>query len=327
VNTRIDVSNVSLNRRTQEEYHYDLKRTLFNILRAKHRKPSVRTVLRDVSLAIGSGEKVAILGPNGSGKSTLLKLLSGILRPSSGTIRIDGTVTPLIELGVGFDGDLSLVDNIVYYGVLLGHDEAHVRSRIAEILDFSELYDNRNEPTKTLSSGMSARLGFAIATEFRPDILLLDEVLAVGDERFRRKCSARLDQFWDEHCTILVVTHDMGFIKTACRRAIWIDSGRVRADGDADEVVDRYLQSVPTEGVFRHGEELISLAKNHERGEILVRNVANGTDVDHVFVIRDGRRHAVASAEWYERSGYAREDIVPIEESIILQIPEGDVFA
>jgi ABC-type polysaccharide/polyol phosphate transport system ATPase subunit len=104
---------------------------------------------------------------------------------------------------------------------------------------------------------MSARLGFAIATEFRPDILLLDEVLAVGDERFRRKCSARLDQFWDEHCTILVVSHDMGFIRTACRRAIWMESGRVRMDGDAEDVVARYLQSVPTEGVFRHGEESI----------------------------------------------------------------------
>jgi ABC-2 type transport system ATP-binding protein len=188
----IVLDSVTLSRRTQEELHYDVKGSLLRLFQFRGRGARRRTVLQDVSLQVEHGEKLGIIGPNGSGKSTLLKIIAGILQPTSGTKTVDGTISPLIELGVGFDTELSLVDNILYYGVLLGHEEDLVRAHIDEILDFAELTEYRDEPTKTLSSGMNARLSFAIATEFRPEIILVDEVLSVGDERFRRKCQARI---------------------------------------------------------------------------------------------------------------------------------------
>ena len=223
----IVVDEVTLSRRTQQELHYDLKRSVLRLLAGHIARVQRRTVLKNVSLRIERGEKVGIIGPNGSGKSTLLKIIAGILMPSRGTVSVDGTIAPLIELGVGFDLDLSLVDNILYYGVLLGHSEDAVRAHADEILDFAELSEYREEPTKTLSSGMAARLSFAIATEFRPDILLVDEVLSVGDERFRRKCAARIDRFWDEQSTILLVSHDMLTVGRTCDRVIWLAGGEV----------------------------------------------------------------------------------------------------
>jgi ABC-type polysaccharide/polyol phosphate transport system ATPase subunit len=319
----IAMDGVTLIRRTQEELHYDLKRGLLQLLSGRRTRIRRRTVIDDFSLRLEHGEKVGVIGPNGSGKSTLLKLMAGILVPSKGTVAVDGTLAPLIELGVGFDPDLSLSDNIVYYGVLLGHRESLVRAHIDEILDFAELTDNRDEPTKTLSSGMAARLSFAIATEFRPDILLVDEVLSVGDERFRRKCAARIDRFWDEQSTIVLVSHDMLTVSRNCTRVVWIDHGRLQFDGSPEEAAQRYLSTIPSALSFRRGEDLVALASAHERGEIIVR----GTSGDQtLFVIRDGRRHYVPSLEWCVRVGYTSEDVLTIEDEVIRQVPEGEIL-
>lgn len=235
---------VTLWRRTQEEFHYDLKRFVFSVVRGKHRKPHRRRVLHDVNLRVAPGEKIGIIGANGSGKSTLLKVICGILAPTSGTVSVSGRIAPLIELGAGFDQELSLVDNIIYYGLLLGIERRRMIDHVDSILDFAELQDYRTEPVKTLSSGMTARLGFAIATEFRSDILILDEVLAVGDESFKRKCKERTDALWDEHVTILVVSHDLSFIESSCDRAIWMDKGTLSFDGPPNESVLRYRRDV-----------------------------------------------------------------------------------
>lgn len=319
----IALDGVSLVRRTQEELHYDLKRSVFRLLTGRFSAVRRRTILDDVSLRIEGGEKVGIIGPNGSGKSTLLKVIAGILKPTRGRAAIEGTIAPLIELGVGFDAELSLVDNIVYYGVLLGHSEALMRAHVDDILDFAELADHRDEPTKILSSGMAARLSFAIATEFRPEILLVDEVLSVGDERFRRKCSARIDRFWDEHSTIVLVSHDMLTIARLCDRVIWLDEGRVRFDGPSARAAERYLETIPAMLSFKRGEELLELAATHERGEVLLRGSSGG---EQLYIVRGGRRHSIASAAWCTQHGYERDDVLLVDDDVIMQVPEGDVL-
>jgi ABC-type polysaccharide/polyol phosphate transport system ATPase subunit len=322
----IELRGVGLVRRTQEEFHYDLKRTTFDLLRGRIRPIRRRTVLDGIDATIDHGEKLGVIGANGSGKSTVLKLMAGVLEPTRGSVRTQGTIAPLIELGVGFEPELTLEENIIFYGVLLGHPETMVRASVDEILDFAELAEVRDAPTKTLSSGMGARLGFAIATQWRPDILLLDEVLAVGDERFRRKCGARLDRFWDAHSTIVVVSHDMEYIKRTCRRVIWVDHGMLRFDGDSAEGVERYLKSVPS-GEYVRGEELIAVASRHARGEIVVRGTSPTDQGRKVFLIRDGRRHWVTSPAWYDKTGYGWDDIVHVDDTAILEVPEGDVLA
>lgn len=240
----IRLDKVSLWRRTQEEFSYDLKKTILSILEGKYRKPAKKLVLDNIDLVVNAGEKIGIVGANGSGKSTLLKVISGILQPTNGMVRVRGNIAPLIELGAGFDPEISVLDNILLYGVLLGFFRAEMKARARSILEFAELQDYALVPVKGLSSGMVARLGFAIATDVQPDILILDEVLSVGDERFKNKCQERINKFWDDNATILVVSHDLEFIRTSCKRVLWLDKGKIRFMGNAVETVDYYLSSV-----------------------------------------------------------------------------------
>ncbi|MEH2286400.1 ABC transporter ATP-binding protein [Nostoc sp.] len=240
----IRLDRVSLWRRTQEEFSYDLKKTLLSVLEGKYYQPAKKQVLNEIDLVVERGEKIGIIGANGSGKSTLLKIISGILRPTSGLVRVRGQIAPLIELGAGFDAEISVMDNILLYGVLLGYSRAEMRKRTLSILEFAELEDYALVPVKGLSSGMVARLGFAIATDIQPDILILDEVLSVGDESFKNKCKRRIEQFWNQNATVLVVSHDLKFIKQSCVRGIWLDQGKVRFMGNADETANYYLNSV-----------------------------------------------------------------------------------
>ncbi|MGF1482510.1 MAG: ABC transporter ATP-binding protein [Cyanophyceae cyanobacterium] len=240
----IQLSNVSLWRRTQEEFSYDLKKTLLTVVEGKYRQPAKKLVLNNIDVAIQPGEKVGIIGANGSGKSTLLKVICGILRPTKGQVRVRGEIAPLIELGAGFDENLSVTDNIVMYGVMLGFSRREIRQRIPLILEFAELEEYALAPVKALSSGMVARLGFAIATDTQPDILILDEVLSVGDEKFKSKCQQRMQKFWQDSVTILLVSHDLDFVRHSCNCVLWLEQGKVRMLGQANEVVDAYLESV-----------------------------------------------------------------------------------
>ena len=321
----IDVENVTLRRRTQEELSYDLKRVVFALVENKYRAPTKRRVLHNVNLKVERGEKIGIIGPNGSGKSTLLKLICGILQPTTGRIVVDGRIAPLIELGAGFDLDLSLIDNIVYYGVLLGFTRTEMKSRIDSVLEFAELYDHRNEPFKSLSSGMMARLGFAIATDIRPEILILDEVLSVGDESFRRKCNERIQRFWDAHSTIIVVSHDLAFIRNSCERAIWIEKGEIVFDGSAAEGAAQYLASLGTKNLVRERDSLIERARTHPRGELVVRGLADDPAGHKMYLIRDGRKFWILDTEPYMRAGYTWADVVHVDESVIGSIPEGEL--
>jgi ABC-type polysaccharide/polyol phosphate transport system ATPase subunit len=240
----IRLDQVSLLRRTQEEFSYDLKKTVLSFVEGKYRKPASKLVLDNINLSIAVGEKVGIIGANGSGKSTLLKLISGILQPTRGSLRVRGQIAPLIELGAGFDAEMTVMANIVLYGVLLGFRREEMLARAPYILEFAELEDYASAPVKALSSGMAARLGFAIATDVQPDILILDEVLSVGDESFKQKCKQRMEQLWDGNATVLLVSHSMDDIYRSCDRAIWLDRGCIRAMGHASETAAAYLSAV-----------------------------------------------------------------------------------
>lgn len=240
----VTLSKVTLRRRTQEEYSYDLKRNIFAFLEGRYRKPASKTVLARITLDVKQGEKIGIIGANGSGKSTLLKVICGILRPTEGTVDVRGTVAPLIELGAGFDPDLSVYDNILLYGILLGFSKETMIQKVPGILAFSELEEYSAMPVKTLSSGMNARLGFAIASDVDPAVLILDEVLSIGDEHFRRKCQARIERFWHQETTIFVVSHDLGFIEKSCERVICLQKGRIAFTGPAKTAIRFYLDTV-----------------------------------------------------------------------------------
>jgi ABC-2 type transport system ATP-binding protein/lipopolysaccharide transport system ATP-binding protein len=240
----IRLDQVSLWRRTQEEFSYDLKKTVLSFMEGKYRHPAKKLVLNKIDLVVEKGEKIGIIGANGSGKSTLLKIISGILQPTSGGVRVRGQVAPLIELGAGFDAQISVRDNILLYGVLLGFSRSEMRKRTQSILEFAELEDYALMPVKGLSSGMVARLGFSIATDVQPDILILDEVLSVGDEAFKNKCKQRIENFWSTSTTVLVVSHDLRFVRQFCERAICLSCGEIAFIGEVEQTIAHYLDSV-----------------------------------------------------------------------------------
>ena len=200
--------------------------------------------LSGVSFQVPRGNTLGIIGHNGAGKSTLLRVAAGILQPTLGTAIVRGHQAPVIELGLGFEGELSGRENIYFNGALLGRSPADMEARIDEIIDFSELTEFIDRPIRTYSTGMVARLAFAVATTVDADILLLDEVLAVGDASFRLKCHERLHSFRETGVTILLVSHDLEAVSNLCDEALWLDRGVVRASGPAPEVVAKYRASV-----------------------------------------------------------------------------------
>lgn len=200
--------------------------------------------LRDVSFEVKKGEAWGIIGTNGSGKSTLLKLICGILKPYRGTVEVNGSIAPMIELGAGFDGDLTASENIFLNGAVLGYDKTFMQEHFDEIVEFAELQDFLEMPIKNYSSGMAARLGFAIATVVRPDILICDEVLAVGDYAFQQKCERRMNEMRKEGTTLLYVSHSIESVKEVCDHALWLDKGVVRMSGDVEKVAEAYISSL-----------------------------------------------------------------------------------
>ena len=200
--------------------------------------------LRDVSLAVPQGKTFGLVGRNGSGKSTLLKLVTGIYTPTSGTVEVHGRISALLELGAGFHPDFSGRENIFVNGIILGMSRTEIRARVDEIVEFSELGDFIDEPVRTYSSGMYARLAFAVATHVDPEILIIDEILSVGDEHFARKSSAKMEEFRRSGKTILLVTHDLATLQRRCDLAAWLDGGVLRASGDPVEVVNAYRTAV-----------------------------------------------------------------------------------
>lgn len=199
--------------------------------------------LQDVSLEIKKGESWGLVGRNGSGKSTLLKLICGIFSPYKGTVTVNGTIAPLIELGAGFDGNMTARENIFLNGAILGHSKKYMQDHFDSIVEFAELENFLDMPIKNYSSGMRARLGFAVATEVKPEILIVDEVLSVGDYAFQKKCEKRMEDMMSGGTTVLYVSHSIDSVRKLCEKAIWIDRGIERMKGEVNEVCDAYMES------------------------------------------------------------------------------------
>lgn len=236
---RIDVSHVTVRFNKANLKVDNLKEYLIRLVKRQLMFQEFLAV-KDVSFQVKSGEAWGIIGSNGSGKSTILKAISGIIKPYQGSIKVNGSVAPLIELGAGFDQEMTARENIFLNGCILGHTEKFMEEHFDEIVEFAEIGDFLDSPIKNYSSGMKARLGFAIATMIQPQILIVDEVLAVGDAAFQQKCRERMREMLSGGTTLLLVSHNMSDIKRLCDHAIWLDKGICRMAGNAGEVCAAY---------------------------------------------------------------------------------------
>ena len=243
----IEVARVSkiYRRFTHRKQFATLKSALLSRSLIKNLRPDETfTALNDVSLTVPRGRTLGVIGRNGSGKSTLLKLVAGITKPSSGTVAVDGRISALIELGAGFHPEISGRENVFINGIMLGLTRREVSQRFDEIVEFAEMKEFIDAPVKTYSSGMYMRLGFAVAIHVDPDVLLVDEVLAVGDEGFTHKCLDKFAEFKRRNKTILLVTHSLGMVERFCDEALWLDVGRIKGSGDPKRIVGAYITYV-----------------------------------------------------------------------------------
>ena len=237
--TMIEVKNVSMVFNLATERVDTLKEYVLKL--AKHQLMVQKFyALRDINLEIERGEAVALIGVNGSGKSTLLKVIAGVLHPTTGSVQVHGSIAPMIELGAGFDPELTARENIFLNGAVLGHGRKFMEAHFQSIVDFAELWDFVDVPVKNFSSGMVARLGFAIATEIKADVLIVDEVLSVGDFRFQEKCKKRMEEMMSGGTTLLFVSHSTEQVRQLCQKAVWLKKGQIQMMGDVDTVCDAY---------------------------------------------------------------------------------------
>lgn len=235
----IEIKNVTMRFNLAEEKTDTMKEYFLKLVSGKLHFDEFYA-LKNVSFNIKRGESIALIGKNGSGKSTLLKILAGVMYPTEGEITTRGSIAPLIELGAGFDPELTGKENIYLNGAILGHGRDFMNEHFDEIVEFSELHDFINVPLKNYSSGMVARLGFAVATIIKADILVVDEVLAVGDFRFQEKCKAKIEELLSGGTTLLFVSHSEGQVKQLCQKAAWLDHGNLMAYGDTTDVYAMY---------------------------------------------------------------------------------------
>lgn len=235
----IEINDVTMRFNLAEEKTDTIKEYILKLLSGKLHFNEFYA-LKNVSFNIKRGESVALIGKNGSGKSTLLKILAGVMFPTQGEVSVRGGIAPLIELGAGFDMELTAKENIYLNGAILGYDRAFMDQHFEEIVEFSELREFINVPLKNFSSGMIARLGFAVATIIKAEILIVDEVLAVGDFRFQEKCKAKIAELLSGGTTLLFVSHSAEQVKELCTKAAWLDHGNLMAFGDTEEIYDMY---------------------------------------------------------------------------------------
>lgn len=241
--TAVKVENVSVMFNLNKEKIDNIKEYVIKFLKRKIRFTEF-WALTDVSFEVKEGERIGILGFNGAGKSTLLKVIAGVLKPTKGSVEVNGVIAPLLELGAGFDMNYSGSENIYLYGATMGYSRKYIQERYQQIVDFAELGEFIDVPVKNYSSGMRARLGFAIATAVDPQVLILDEVLSVGDAKFKKKSEAKIMSMFDKGVTVLFVSHNTAQVRRLCTKAVLLEKGRVIASGTADEVCDIYDSKV-----------------------------------------------------------------------------------
>lgn len=237
--TVLKVENVSMKFNLSKEKHDSLKEYFIAMLR-RELQYNEFWALSDISFELERGDRLGILGFNGAGKSTLLKVIAGVFKPTIGTVEREGVLAPLIELGAGFDPQYTGMENIYLYGACLGYSHKFIDEKLDQIIEFSELKDFIDVPLKNYSSGMKARLGFAIATIVEPDMLILDEVLSVGDAKFKKKSENKLMSLLDKNVTVLFVSHNTEQVRKLCNKAIILEKGKMIASGDVEEVAAKY---------------------------------------------------------------------------------------
>lgn len=238
----IEVNKVTMDFQISSDRIYSLKEYIFKSIKGEISKNTFRA-LDNVSFRVDKGDIIGIIGKNGAGKSTLLKIISGILKPSSGKVEVIGNIVPMLELGSGFDYDLTGKENIYLNGAILGYSKNYIDSIYNQIIEFSELKEFINLPIRNYSSGMVMRLAFSIATTVKPEILIVDEILAVGDKNFQNKSKDRMIEMMDGGTTVIFVSHNMSQIKELCNKIVWLESGRIREWGDSLEICEFYERS------------------------------------------------------------------------------------
>lgn len=239
----VEVKNVSVLFNLNKEKVDNVKEYFIKLITRKLRFTEF-WALKDISFTINKGERLGVLGFNGAGKSTLLKTVAGVLKPTEGSVKVEGIIAPLLELGAGFDSNYTGKENIYLYGATMGYSRKYIDERYDEIVAFSELEEFIDVPIKNYSSGMRARLGFAIATAVEPEVLILDEVLSVGDAKFKEKSEKKVMSMFEKGVTVLFVSHNTAQVRRLCNKAIIIDHGKVIASGEVNEVCDKYDELV-----------------------------------------------------------------------------------
>ena len=241
----IKVDNVSMRFNLGIEKNFSLKLFFINLFKIKKKKPKKEEfwALKDVSFEVEKGEVIGFIGSNGAGKSTMLKVIAGVMKPTTGKVTVNGNICPMIELGAGFDMELTARENIYLNGAVLGYSKEFIEQKFDEIVEFSELKEFLDVPVRYFSSGMTARLAFSIATVVDPEILIVDEILSVGDIAFQKKSEAKMKSMIGGGTTVLFVSHSLAQIEKICNRVVWLDHGKVVKIGDAKEICQEYYDS------------------------------------------------------------------------------------
>ena len=238
----IEVNNVSIKFKMTKEQIFSLKEYFIKFIKRQLEFEEFNA-LTNVSFSVNKGDILGVIGYNGAGKSTMLKVISGIMKPTNGSIKVDGVISPLIELGSGFDMELTARENIFLNGYILGYSKKFIKEHFNEIVEFSELSEFLDVPVKNFSSGMVARLGFAIATIVKPEILIVDEILSVGDFKFQEKSEKKIKEMLLSGTTVILVSHDIAQIEEICTKVLWLEHGRVRGYGNTKEICEEYKNS------------------------------------------------------------------------------------
>ena len=238
----IEVNNVSIKFKMTKEQIFSLKEYFIKFIKRQLEFEEFNA-LTDISFSVNKGDILGVIGYNGAGKSTMLKVISGIMKPTNGSIKVDGVISPLIELGSGFDMELTARENIFLNGYILGYSKKFIKEHFNEIVEFSELSEFLDVPVKNFSSGMVARLGFAIATIVKPEILIVDEILSVGDFKFQEKSEKKIKEMLLSGTTVILVSHDIAQIEEICTKVLWLEHGRVKGYGNTKEICEEYKNS------------------------------------------------------------------------------------
>jgi len=318
------IKNVSKKFRVPHEKKLTFRDNILGLIQGKKGYDEFWAI-RDISFSVKKGESIGIIGENGSGKSTLLKIMAEVIYPDEGTVVINGMIAPFLELGIGFQGDLTARDNVYLYGSILGINKKEMNKKYDDILEFAELKKFENMKIKNFSSGMYARLAFATAVAIKPDILLLDEVLAVGDEKFQMKCREKIDEFKRNGATIILVSHSLDAIQNICDRAILLEHGKLKMDNNVWNVADKYRELMK----IRHLQEIEPLYPEDgcilDDADIIFKWITNNSAhlVDHVnFRIRDITNNQVGNVRVFKLINTAAEFHIPKNGLDI----DGDIF-